>query len=95
MHRGILLPSYTCNWLRPVLNSPRWSCVKTDIICNNGICPVLNSPAHPHNLATFEWSRNFECCSIKKNRDQTQFHKEMDRQPGRQGDSYKPPKLYL
>lgn len=35
---------YTCNKLPPILNSPICSCVKKDIIFDNGICSDLNSP---------------------------------------------------
>lgn len=41
---ALFLLFYTCRQLHTFLNLPECSCVKWDIICNNGICPVLNLP---------------------------------------------------
>lgn len=44
LYTGLFSPFYTCQQLRPVLNLPRFSCVKRDIIWDIAIPKVLNSP---------------------------------------------------
>lgn len=54
LYTGLFSPFNTCQQLRLVLNSPRFSCVKRDIIWDIGIFKVLNSSADNEG----EWSEN-------------------------------------